>query len=51
VEQGAELADRLVREQIDRNPGLSGKLVAAYLIDAVIPAAGYGPGAPIQACG
>ncbi|MGZ6011507.1 MAG: DUF3089 domain-containing protein [Caulobacteraceae bacterium] len=50
VEQGAELADRLVREQIDRNPGLSGKLVAAYLIDAVIPAAGYGSSAPIQAC-
>ena len=50
VEQGAELADRLLREEVDRNPGLSTKLAAAYLIDAVIPAAGYGPGAPIQAC-
>ena len=50
VEQGAELADRLLREEVDRNPGLSGKLTAAYLIDAVIPAVGYGPGAPVQAC-
>jgi hypothetical protein len=50
VEQGAELTDRLLRQEVDRNPGLAGKLAAAYLIDAVIPAAGYGPGAPIQAC-
>ncbi|HEY4031544.1 MAG TPA: DUF3089 domain-containing protein [Caulobacteraceae bacterium] len=50
VEQGADLADRLLREEIDHNPGLTGKLAAAYLIDAVIPAAGYGPGAPIPAC-
>ena len=50
VEQGAELADRLLRQEVGRNPGLASKLAAAYLIDAVIPAAGYGPGAPIQAC-
>lgn len=50
VEQGAEIADRLLREEVERNPGLSAKLVAAYLIDAVIPAAGYGPDAPIQPC-
>jgi hypothetical protein len=50
VEQGAELADRLLRQEVGRNPGLTGKLAAAYLIDAVIPAAGYGPGAPIPAC-
>jgi hypothetical protein len=50
VEQGGELADRLVREEVDRNPGLSGKLAAAYLIDAVIPAADYGPASPTPAC-
>ena len=50
VEQGADLADRLLRDEIDRNPGLVGKLAAAYLIDAVIPAAGYGPGSPTPAC-
>jgi hypothetical protein len=50
VEQGAELADRLLRQDVSRNSDLASKLAAAYLIDAVIPAAGYGPGAPIQAC-
>lgn len=50
VEQGADLADRLLRQEVDRNPGLSAKLAAAYLIDAVIPAAGYGPNAPVPAC-
>ena len=50
VEQGGDLADRLLREEIEHDPTLSAKLVAAYLIDAVIPAAGYGPGAPIPAC-
>lgn len=50
VEQGADLADRLLRQEVDRNPGLAAKLAAAYLIDAVIPAAGYGPGAPIPVC-
>jgi hypothetical protein len=50
VEQGAELADRLLRQEIGRNPDLAAKLAAAYLIDAVIPAAGYGPGAPVQVC-
>jgi len=50
VEQGADLADRLLRQEVDRNPGLASKLAAAYLIDAVIPAAGYGPGAPIPVC-
>jgi len=50
VEQGAELADRLVRQEVDRSPGVGAKLAAAYLIDAVVPAAGYGPGAAIPAC-
>jgi hypothetical protein len=50
VEQGADLSDRLLRQEIESNPALTAKLVAAYLIDSVIPAAGYGPGAPIPAC-
>jgi hypothetical protein len=50
VEQGAELADRLLRQDVGRSPELTARLAAAYLIDAVIPAAGYGPGSPIQAC-
>jgi hypothetical protein len=50
VEQGAEIADRLLREEVERNPGLTAKLAAAYLIDAVIPAADYPQGAPVPAC-
>ena len=50
VEQGGALADRLLREQIERNPAVSGKLAAAYLIDVVVPAAGYAPGTPLPAC-
>lgn len=50
VEQGGAIGDRLLRQEIGPDPSLSGKLVAAYLIDAVIPSAGYGPGAPIPAC-
>ncbi len=50
VEQGADLADRLLRQEIEQNPALTAKLVAAYLIDGVIPAAGYSPNAAIPAC-
>jgi hypothetical protein len=50
VEQGGDLADRLLRQEVERNPGLLAKLTAAYLIDTVVPAADYGPGAPIPAC-
>ncbi len=50
VEQGAVIADRLLREEVGRNPGLTQKLVAAYLIDAVVPADGYALGKPIGAC-
>lgn len=37
VEQGAELLERLVRERIVPDPALRDRLVAAYLIDAVVP--------------
>jgi hypothetical protein len=50
VEQGADLADRLLRQEIEHSPALTDKLAAAYLIDSVIPAAGYGAGAPVPAC-
>jgi hypothetical protein len=50
VEQGALIADRLLREEVSRNPGLAQKLAAAYLIDAFVPAAGYAPDKPIPAC-
>ena len=50
VEQGGGIADRLLRQEIAPNPQLTAKLAAAYLIDAVIPSAGYGPGASIPAC-
>lgn len=36
VEQGAELLDRLLRERIGPDAALRNRLVAAYLIDAVI---------------
>ena len=50
VEQGGQIADRLLREEVDRNPGLVAKLAAVYLIDVPTPAADYGPGAPVPPC-
>jgi hypothetical protein len=50
VEQGGQLADRLLRQEIEPNPALMSKLAAAYLIDVVIPASAYGPTAPLQPC-
>lgn len=50
VEQGGEMAARLLRDEVAANPELRKRLVAAYLIDTVVPAADYGPGAPVPAC-
>ena len=50
VEQGGSIADRLISEEIDRNPGLVQKLVAAYLVDVVAPAAAYAADKPVSAC-
>jgi len=50
VEQGGEMAGRLLRDEIAANPELRGRLVAAYLIDTVVPAAEYAPGSPVPAC-
>lgn len=50
VEQGGLLAERLLREEIATDPALLNRLAAAYFVDAVVPAANYGPGAPVPAC-
>ncbi|HEY3797102.1 MAG TPA: DUF3089 domain-containing protein [Caulobacteraceae bacterium] len=51
VEQGGELGARLLRDVISADPALRGRLVAAYLIDTVIPAAEHGSASPTPACG
>ena len=51
VEQGGLIADRLLREEIEPNAGLTRKLVAAYLINAIVPADAYAVGKPIAKCG
>jgi hypothetical protein len=38
VEQGGSLGARLLREEVAADPAIRGRLVAAYLIDAVVPA-------------
>lgn len=50
VEQGAELAVRLLDERIAGDPALRDRLVAAYAIDAVVPADLHEPEDPIPAC-
>ena len=46
VEQGAELLDRLVRERVATDPALRLRLVAVYLIDAVVAADQLSPLTP-----
>jgi len=50
VEQGGEQGARLLREVIAPDPALRARLVGAYLVDTVVPADEYGPGAPVPAC-
>lgn len=50
VEQGGALAARLLREEIAPNPDLKDRLVAAYFIETIVPAAEYGDTAPVPAC-
>jgi hypothetical protein len=50
VEQGGALAARLLREEIAPDAATKRRLVAAYLIEAVVPADEYGPGSPVPAC-
>jgi len=50
VEQGGELAARLMAEEIAPNSLVRSRMVAAYLIDTAVPAAEFGPDAAIPAC-
>jgi hypothetical protein len=50
VEQGGELASRLVQDAVARDPKRLTRLAAVYMIDAIVPAADYGPGAAVPAC-
>ncbi len=50
VEQGGSLAARLLRDVIAPDPELRARLVGAYLVDTVVPADEFGPGAPVPAC-
>ncbi len=46
VEQGAELLDRLVRDRIAPDPGLTRRLVAVYLLDAMVAVDRLSPRTP-----
>lgn len=46
VEQGGDLVERLVRERIAPDPALRSRLVAAYVMDAVVAADGLSPEVP-----
>lgn len=50
VEQGGSLAARLLREEVSTDPDLKRRLVAAYLIETIVPSDEYGPNAFIPAC-
>ncbi len=50
VEQGGAISARLLREVVARDPGLTGRMAAVYLIQTVVPADAYGQGAPAPAC-
>jgi hypothetical protein len=50
VEQGGSLADLLLRDVIAPNPDLRRRMLAAYLVQTVVPADEHGPDAPVPAC-
>jgi hypothetical protein len=50
VEQGGELAARLLDEEIAPDAAMRARLIGAYLIDTVVPADQHGPGAAVPAC-
>jgi hypothetical protein len=51
VEQGGALGARLLDDVFAHDSKLSSRLVAAYLIDTIVPASRYAAGSPIPACG
>ncbi|MFI4973950.1 MAG: DUF3089 domain-containing protein [Caulobacterales bacterium] len=50
VEQGGELAARLLREEIGKDPALRRRLVAAYLIETLVPADEHAAKSPVPLC-
>ena len=50
VEQGGQLAERLIQDVVARDPAISRRFVAGYLIDTGAPADEFGSEAPIPAC-
>ncbi|WP_297510063.1 DUF3089 domain-containing protein [uncultured Caulobacter sp.] len=50
VEQGGTLAARLLRDVVAKEPDLKRRLVAAYLIETIVPADEYQPNAALPAC-
>ena len=50
VEQGGSLAALLLRGEIAARPDLKRRLLAAYLLQTVVPADEYGPTAAVPAC-
>jgi hypothetical protein len=50
VEQGGTQASRLIRDEIAPNPAVKRRLVAAYLMETIVPADEYGPNAAAPAC-
>jgi hypothetical protein len=50
VEQGGAMAARLLREEVGGAPSVKARLVAAYLMETIVPLAEHGEGASIPAC-
>lgn len=50
VEQGGILAERLLKDEIVPDPALRGRLAGVYLIETVVPADEFAPGAAVPAC-
>ena len=50
VEQGGSLAALLLRQEIAARPDLRRRMLAAYLIQTVVPADEFGPSAAVPAC-
>lgn len=50
VEQGGLLASRLVRDVVAKNPELRSQLVAAYLLETLVPESQFGVQSPTPVC-
>ncbi len=50
VEQGGQLAARLLRDEVETRGDLRPRLVGAWLMETVTPAQDHGPDSPLPAC-